>query len=103
MNVKGFILEDDQRREFVMVCERPYNGLGRIFSLRGWQRRRLVPLQETEWERRQIAGGALTALHDLFKSLPILIEHIDAASSDAAHPVPPVLGLRKRRRPNFPQ
>lgn len=24
MNVKGFILEDDQGREFVMVCEKPY-------------------------------------------------------------------------------
>ena len=103
MNVKGFILEDDQRREFVMVCERSSNGLGRIFSLRGWQRRRLVPLQETEWECRQIAGGALTALHDLLKRLPLLIEHIDAASPDAVHPVPPVLGLRKRRRPNCPQ
>ena len=60
MNVKGFILEDDQGREFVMGCERPYAQLGRTFLLRGWQRRRLIPLQYSE---------ALVALDDLFTAL----------------------------------
>ncbi len=32
MNVKGFILEDDQGREFVMGCERPYAQGGRFCS-----------------------------------------------------------------------
>ncbi|CUS31248.1 hypothetical protein COMA1_10011 [Candidatus Nitrospira nitrosa] len=70
MNVKGFILEDDQGREFVMVCEKPYLQPGRTFSLRGWQRRRLVPLHYSERELRRIVGGVLVTLDDLFKSLP---------------------------------
>jgi hypothetical protein len=70
MNVKGFILEDDQGREFVMVCEKPYLQAGRTFSLRGWQRRRLVPLHYSERELRRIVGGVLVTLDDLFKSLP---------------------------------
>ena len=70
MNVKGFILEDDQGREFVMVCEKPYLQTGRTFFLRGWQRRRLVPLQYSEQELRRIVGGVLVALDDLFRNLP---------------------------------
>ncbi|MBH0207183.1 MAG: hypothetical protein HP495_01365 [Nitrospira sp.] len=62
MNVKGFILEDDQGREFVMGCERPSARLGRTFLIRGWQRRRLIPLPYSEQE-------ALMALDDLFSSL----------------------------------
>lgn len=69
MNVKGFILEDNQGREFVMGCERPYAQLGRTFMLRGWQRRRLIPLQYSEREARHIMGEALLALDDLFSAL----------------------------------
>lgn len=69
MHVKGFILEDEQGREFVMGCERPYTQLGRTFLLRGWQRRRLIPLQYSEREARHIMGEALMALDDLFGAL----------------------------------
>ena len=96
MNVKGFILEDDQRREFVLVYEQPYGRLGKTFSLRGWQRRRLVPVQYTERELRSMVGGVLSTLQELF-------EHTAVASSDAVHPVSSVLGLRKKRRPNSPK
>lgn len=84
MNVKGFILEDDQGREFVLTCEQPLGRLGKTFSLRGWQRRRLVPLQYTEQELRKIVGGVLVTLNDLFRSLPRLLEHIHGISSDSA-------------------
>ena len=70
MKVKGFILEDDRGREFVMGCERSsYAQVGRTFILRGWQRRRLIPLQYTEREVRHVVGEALIALHDLFSAL----------------------------------
>lgn len=69
MNVKGFILEDDQGREFVMGCERPSAQLGRTFLIRGWQRRRLIPLQYSEREARHIVGEALMALDELFSAL----------------------------------
>jgi hypothetical protein len=69
MNVKGFILEDDQGREFVMGYERRYAQPGRTFLLRGWQRRRLIPLQYSEREARHVVGEALMALDDLFSSL----------------------------------
>lgn len=69
MHVKGFILEDDQGREFVLWCERPYTQIGRKFFLRGWQRRRLIPLQYSEGERRQIVGGVLIALKELIETL----------------------------------
>jgi len=84
MNVKGFIIEDDQGREFVLLCEQPWGRSMRTFSLRGWQRRRLVPLQYTEQELRKIVGGVLTTLHDLFGSLPRLLEPISGGSSDNA-------------------
>ena len=84
MNVKGFILEDDQGREFVVVCEPPYKQLGGTFSLRGWQRRRLVPLQYTEGELQTIAGGVQAALQGLFKSLPSLLEQSHGISSAQA-------------------
>ncbi|OQW32682.1 MAG: hypothetical protein A4E19_04795 [Nitrospira sp. SG-bin1] len=70
MHVKGFILEDDQGREFVLGCERSYTRIGQKFFLRGWQRRRLVPLQYTEGELRQIVGGVLVTLKELFETLP---------------------------------
>lgn len=72
MNVKGFIIEDDEGREFVVVCERPYRQLGGAFLLRGWQRRRLVPLHYSERELRRIVGKVLISLDDLLKSLPRL-------------------------------
>lgn len=70
MYVKGFILEDDQGREFVLGYERPYTQIGPKFFLRGWQRRRLIPLQYTERELRQIVGGVLVTLNELFETLP---------------------------------
>ena len=84
MNVKGFIIEDNQGREFVLLCEQPFGRSGRTFSLRGWQRLRLVPLQYTERELRKIIGGVLSTLNDLFKSLPRLLEHVSDAASDHA-------------------
>ena len=78
MHVKGFILEDDQGREFVVGYERPYAQLGKKFFLRGWQRRRLVPLHYTDREMRQIVGGVLVTLHELFQSLPRLLENGEA-------------------------
>lgn len=81
MNVKGFILEDDQGREFVMVCEKPYLQPGRTFSLRGWQRRRLVPLDYSERELRRIVGGVLVALDDLFTNLPRFSDSVETACS----------------------
>ena len=78
MHVKGFILEDDQGREFVVGCERPYAQLGQKFFLRGWQRRRLVPLHYTDRELRQIVGGVLVTLDELFQSLPRFVENREA-------------------------
>lgn len=81
MNVKGFILEDDAGREFVMVCEKPYLQPGRTFLLRGWQRRRLVPLQYSEQELRRIVGGVLLTLDDLFKNLPRFSDSVEIPCS----------------------
>ncbi|HMS84994.1 MAG TPA: hypothetical protein PKD12_15215 [Nitrospira sp.] len=78
MNVKGFILEDDKGREFVMAYEKLSPQPGRTFLLRGWQRRRLVPLQCSEQELRRIVGGVLVTLDDLFKSLPRFSDSLDA-------------------------
>lgn len=93
MNLKGFILEDGRGREFVMMCERPHMRLGQTFALRGWQRRRLVPLQYPERELRKIIGGVLCALDDLFRSLPKLHEHIHRISSDS-----PSCGILLKRK-----
>lgn len=83
MQVKGFILEDQRGREFVLNCEHPYNELGEKFCLRGWQRRRIVPLRYPEPEIRQIVEGALLALNEFFEALPRLLESRleDVASS----------------------
>ncbi|MGE3978118.1 MAG: hypothetical protein AB7F94_11085 [Nitrospira sp.] len=81
MNVKGFIIADDQGREFVLLCDQPFGRSGRAFSLRGWQRLRLVPLQYTEQELRKIVDGVLTTLNDLFRSLPRLLERVSDVSS----------------------
>lgn len=95
MNVKGFILEDGRGREFVMVCNRLGPQSGRTFALRGWQRRRLVPLQYTERELRKIVGGVLITLNDLFKSLPRFHDDVDDTSSDTASHGTQSLKLRK--------
>lgn len=95
MNVKGFIMEDDQGKEFVVVCEKPYVRLGKAFALRGWQRRRMVPLQCTGQELRQITGGVLVTLNNLFQSLPRVLDDADNASSNPARTAMPLLRLRK--------
>lgn len=77
MHLKGFILEDGQGREFVMVCERLHLQGRKLFALRGWQRRRLVPVHHTEQELRQIVGGVVVELHDLFGRLSRRLEHVD--------------------------
>ena len=78
MKLKGFILEDGQGREFVMVCERSHMRGRKTFALRGWQRRRLVPLHYTERELRQIIRGVMGTLNDLFKSLPRGFDGLDS-------------------------
>lgn len=75
MNVKGFILEDDRGQEFVMAYERHPNKLGQLFQLRGWQRRRLVPLRYSEREGRRIIGEVLMALDDLFTNVLSMARH----------------------------
>ncbi|MBH0179888.1 MAG: hypothetical protein HP491_19020 [Nitrospira sp.] len=70
MNVKGFIIEDDQGREVMMVCEQLHVGPMKTFVLRGWQRRRLVPLEYTEHELHQILNRVAITLNDLIMSLP---------------------------------
>nr|MDH4358308.1 hypothetical protein [Nitrospira sp.] len=82
MHLKGFILEDGQGREFVLVCERSHMQFRKIFALRGWQRRRLVPIHHTERELRQIVGGVVIELNDLFDTLPRRLEHVDKAFSN---------------------
>lgn len=85
MNLKGFLLEDGQGREFVMVCERSHMRLGKTFALRGWQRRRLVPLHQTKQELREIAAEVLVTLDDLFERLPGLAKNLVADSSEKRH------------------
>lgn len=94
MNVKGFIMEDDQGKEFVVVWEKPYLQPGKAFALRGWQRRRMVPLQCTGQELRQITGGVLITLNDFFQSLPRMPEVVENSPSDPARAAMPLLRLR---------
>lgn len=70
MDVKGFIMEDEQGQEFVVVCEKPYRQPGKAFALRGWQRRRMVPIQHTGQELRHITRGVRRTLNDLLQRLP---------------------------------
>lgn len=70
MNVKGFLMEDDYGQEFVVVYERLHGQPGKVFALRGWQRRRMVPLRYAGPElRRHITGRVLSALNDLAQRL----------------------------------
>ena len=96
MHLKGFILEDSQGREFVMVCERPQMQLRKIFALRGWQRRRLVPIHHTERELRQIVGGVVIELNDLFDIPTRRLEHVGKVySNKKSSSTTPALHVRK--------
>ncbi len=96
MHLKGFILEDSQGREFVMVCERPHMQLRKMFALRGWQRRRLVPVHHTEYELRQIVGGVVIELNDLFGNPLRRVEQVDKAfSNKKSSSTVPTLSMRK--------
>lgn len=88
MHLKGFILEDGQGQEFVMVCERPHLQFRKIFALRGWQRKRLVPVRHTERELSQIIEGVVVALNDLLGGLPRRLEHVDKAFSNKKQVLP---------------
>ena len=89
MYVKGFIIEDDRGREIVALCEPPYVQPAKTFSIRGWQRLRLVPLRQTKREYRQIVGGVEATLHDLLDRLPRISEDIAESSSDKADAATP--------------
>lgn len=91
MNVKGFILEDEQGREFVMLCGKAQAQSARTFALRGWQRRRLVPLQYPEWDLRQIVAGVLISLDEFFKSLPRFSGNIQNICSIESSTMSPLL------------
>jgi hypothetical protein len=73
IQVKGLIMEDAQGKEFVMVCDSPSMPMGQVFSLSGWQRRRLVPLRQTEREHQQIVTAVLLALNHLLENVPRVI------------------------------
>jgi len=95
MKVKGFLIQDGQGKEFMVTCRQPYAGSRTIFSLRGWQRRRLIPLQCTEQELRQIVAGALLTLNDLFLNLPRFITNTNESSCDTACSLIPPSKVRK--------
>ncbi|MBM4126396.1 MAG: hypothetical protein FJ247_03475 [Nitrospira sp.] len=80
MHVKGFIIEDDQGREIVALCEPLSVASAKTFSIRGWQRLRLVPLRHTKREYRQIVGGVEATLHDLLDHLPRSSEGAETSS-----------------------
>lgn len=77
MQVKEIIMEDDQGKGFVMVCQLPSDRLGRTFSLRGWQHQRLVPLHHTERESQEIVAGVLLTQNHLFTSPSRFAEEAD--------------------------
>jgi hypothetical protein len=76
MQVKGFLMEDDAGQEFVVVCEEPHGQPGHAFALRGWQRRRMVPLPWTGSELRQLTGGVRSTLTDLVHRLSTVSEDV---------------------------
>lgn len=69
MQIKGLIMEDSGGKEFVMVCDSPTNPAGKVFSLSGWQRKRLVPLRYTEREHQQVVTAALLSLGHLLENI----------------------------------
>lgn len=73
IQIKGLIVEDDQGKEFVMVCDAPSSQIGRVFSLSGWQRRRLVPLRCSKREHQQVVASVLLALNHLLENVPRLL------------------------------
>jgi len=85
MRIKGVIFEDDKGREFVMVCGELYPAAAKVFALKGWQRRRLVPLQYTERELRHIARGVHAALRDIIEYLSTTIGGVDDNISNQAN------------------
>lgn len=99
MHLKGFILEDGHGREFVVVCKQFSVRSAKMFELRGWQRRRLVPLHYSERELRRIVGKVLITLADLFRSLPKVSESVKTPFSPGEGLTIPqirkLLGLRK--------
>ena len=70
MNVKGFLIEDDHGQEFVVVCEQPHGQPEKVFALRGWQRRRMVPFQCDEDELFHIIKVVRITLKEWFQRLP---------------------------------
>lgn len=70
MKIKGLIVEDGEGKEFVMVCDAQEQPLGRVFSLTGWQRRRLIPLHLPEREHQQLVASVLLALNHLLENVP---------------------------------
>lgn len=99
MHLKGFILEDGQGREFVMMYERPHMQLRKMFALRGWQRRRLVPVHHTEHELRQIVGGVAIEINDLFSNPLRRLEQVDKTfSNKKSNSTAPDLSIRKVAR-----
>lgn len=85
MTVKGFIMEDDRGQEFVVVCEKPSGRPEKVFALKGWQRRRMVPLQWTGQELRHITGGVLVTLNDLRQTLVTVREDVSAKQSHSSN------------------
>jgi len=83
MKVKGFIFEDSKGRECVMVYEQLSNRSGKMFALRGWQRRRLVPLRYTKEEYWGIVAQVLLTLDDLFARLPSVCADMDGFDKTA--------------------
>lgn len=73
------------------MCDRLQPRLGKTYSLRGWQRRRLVPLQYTDRERRKLVAGVLITLNELLKRLP----GISGAASSIAPVSKKTAALRK--------
>ena len=62
-------MEDEHGKEIVVVCDKLSGRPEQVFALRGWQRRRLVPLQCTGQDLRHITGEALDTLTELLPRL----------------------------------
>ena len=82
-----------------MVYERPHMQLKKMFALRGWQRRRLIPVHHTERELRQIVGGVAIELNDLFGNPLWRLEQVDKTfSNKKSSSTAPDLSIRKVAR-----